>query len=149
LFGFIDQTWLATVKQAGAALGYGQEANAIARTVSGRYVVTDPARRSDVMALRKDPAANAAMAGAFTRANAASLEQQLGRAPSESELYIAHFLGPADAAKLIGLAGQKPEAAAAAQFPQAARANRPIFYERTGAPRSFAAVNAELKRRYE
>src|SRR5215831_11967214 len=34
LYQFIEQTWLATVKQAGGQLGYGQYADAITRTTS-------------------------------------------------------------------------------------------------------------------
>src|SRR5262245_45885479 len=63
LYQFIDQTWLATLKQAGPAHGYGRYADAITRTASGRYVVADPALRSEVMNLRYDPKANAVMAG--------------------------------------------------------------------------------------
>src|ERR1700691_1733952 len=65
LFQFIDQTWLATMKQSGAALGYGQYAAAITKTASRHYQVTDPAMRSQILKLRNDPMANAAMAGAF------------------------------------------------------------------------------------
>src|ERR1700730_13402639 len=43
LFQFIDQTWLGTMKQSGAALGYAKYANAITQTSSGRYTVADPA----------------------------------------------------------------------------------------------------------
>ena len=35
LYQFIDQTWLATVKDAGGQLGYGQYADAITKTPSG------------------------------------------------------------------------------------------------------------------
>ena len=101
LFQFIEQTWLATMKQSGAALGYGQYADAITKTASGKYEVQDPTMRSDILKLRNDPAANAAMAGAFTKENATLLSQKLGRTPSEGELYIAHFLGVGGAAKLI------------------------------------------------
>ena len=45
LFQFIDQTWLGTMKQSGAALGYGKYADAISKTPQGRYVVNDPAMR--------------------------------------------------------------------------------------------------------
>lgn len=101
LFQFIEQTWLATMKQSGAGLGYGQYADAITKTASGKYEVQDPTMRSDILKLRNDPAANAAMAGAFTKENATLLSQKLGRTPSEGELYIAHFLGVGGAAKLI------------------------------------------------
>ena len=40
LFQFIDQTWLGTMKQSGAALGYGKYADAITRTPQGNFVST-------------------------------------------------------------------------------------------------------------
>src|ERR671930_1413155 len=81
LFQFIDQTWLGTMKQSGAALGYGKYADAISKTASGRYVVNDPAMRDQIFALRKDPTANALMAGAFANSNAKVLTERLGRKP--------------------------------------------------------------------
>src|ERR1700730_14079523 len=45
LFQFIEQTWLATMKDAGPELGYGRYAAAITRTASGRYEVKDPGLR--------------------------------------------------------------------------------------------------------
>ena len=104
------------------------------RTASGQYQVSDPALRSEILKLRSDPTANAAMAGAFTKANAAALSDRLGRAPSEGELYIAHFLGAGGAARLITLAASNPNAKAADFFPNAAQANSSIFYDRATAP---------------
>src|SRR3984957_10717427 len=49
LFQFIEQTWLGTMKQSGAALGYGQYADAITKTASGHYEVTDPTMRSAIL----------------------------------------------------------------------------------------------------
>src|SRR5262245_20480705 len=63
LYQFIEQTWLGTVKEAGPSFGYDRFANAITRSASGRYEVRDPAMRREILQLRKDPAANAAMAG--------------------------------------------------------------------------------------
>ena len=57
LFQFIEQTWLATMKQSGTQLGYGQYANAITQNASGKYEVQDPAMRSAILKLRNDPAA--------------------------------------------------------------------------------------------
>src|SRR5581483_10409234 len=73
LFQFVEQTWLTTLKQHGAELGYGQYANAIVRLPSGRYAAVDPIARRQIMELRSDQTANAVMAGAFTRDNAAKL----------------------------------------------------------------------------
>jgi hypothetical protein len=90
------------------------------------------------------------MAGAFTKGNASVLSERLGRAPSEGELYIAHFLGVGGAARLIGLAGSNPNSRAADYFPNAAQANPSIFYDRsTGAARSLAQVRDILTARYD
>lgn len=93
LFQFIDQTWLGTLKRDGAALGYGQYADAVVQTQSGRFVVPDATQRQAVMNLRTDPVAASAMAGAFTERNAALLHNKLGREATDGALYIAQFLG--------------------------------------------------------
>jgi hypothetical protein len=149
LFQFIDQTWLGTLKQAGPAFGYGDYANAISRNASGRYSVADPEMRKEIMKLRNDPTANSVMAGVLTQQNAAALKRRIGRDPSDSELYIAHFFGAGGASKLIQLAGSNPQATAADAFPQAAQANRTIFYDRQGNARSVSGVYAELTRRFK
>jgi hypothetical protein len=149
LFQFIEQTWLATIKQSGGALGYGRYADAISKSAAGQYEVSDPTLRSEILKLRSDPAANAVMAGAFTKSNADVLRQRLGRSPSEGELYIAHFLGVGGAARLITLAATNPAARASHFFSHAAEANSPIFYDRSGAPRSVAQVRDVLTARYD
>ena len=149
LYQFIEQTWLGTLKAGGAAAGYGSYADAISRNADGHYDVSDPAKRAAIMQLRSDPSASAMMAGAFTRANADQLQSAIGRAPSEGELYIAHFLGPDGAAKLIAAAGAQPKSSAADMFPQAAAANRSIFYDGAGRPRSAADVYAKLTGRFD
>ena len=149
LYQFIEQTWLGTLKGGGAAAGYGKYADAISQTSDGRYEVADPAMRNAIMQLRSDPAASAAMAGAFTRNNADQLQNAIGRQPTEGELYIAHFLGSYGAGKLIGAAETQPQANAAAMFPQAAAANTSIFYDKSGRPRSAADVYGNLSGRFE
>jgi Transglycosylase SLT domain len=150
LFQFIDQTWLGTMKQSGAELGYGRYAAAISQTASGHYQVADPEMRKEILALRNDPTANATMAGAFTRANADALSNKLGRAPSEGELYIAHFLGAGGAARLISLAASDPNAKATQYFSNAATANSSIFFDRsTGTARTMAQVRNVLTARYD
>jgi len=149
LFQFIEQTWLATLKESGPALGYGQFAQAIERTPDGQYVVRDQRLQTRILNLRSDPTANAVMAGAHTRDNAVQLRSALGRKPSEGELYIAHFLGASGAGRLIGTASQAPHARAADLFPSAARANPSIFYDRKGQARSAGQVYSTLVGRYE
>jgi hypothetical protein len=149
LYQFIDQTWLATLKSAGPGLGYGKYADAIVQNASGRFEVPDPTMRRDVMALRYNPAANAAMAGALTKGNAAALAGGLGRKASDGELYIAHVLGSSGAVKLTSLAVTNPGTAADAVFPAAAEANRSVFYDRQGRPRSVLDVYGVLVGRYD
>jgi hypothetical protein len=102
-----------------------------------------------VLNLRSDPSANSMMAGAFTKSNAAKLAARLGRPASEGELYIAHFLGPTGASRLIGLADAKPLTRAASAFPGAARANPTIFYDARGFARNAAEVYRTLVGRYD
>lgn len=150
LFQFIEQTWLGTIKQSGAQLGYGRYADAITKTASGQYQVSDPAMRQEILKLRNDPTANAVMAGAFTAANSGYLADKLGRQPSEGELYIAHFLGAGGAARLITLAATNPNSKATDYFPGAAKANSSIFFDRaTGAVRTLAQVRDVLTARYD
>jgi Transglycosylase SLT domain len=149
LYQFIEQTWLATMKNAGPSLGFARYAAAIVQGPDGQYAVPDAAARAAIMRLRSDPAASATLAGAFTRNNAAQLNSAIGRAPSEGELYIAHFLGADGAAKLIGAATSQPRANAAAMFPAAAAANPRIFYDRSGRPLAVGAVYGRLTGRYD
>lgn len=149
LYQFIDQTWLGTVKQEGAALGYGQYADAITKNSDGRYSVEDPAARAAIMKLRSDPEASAMMAGAFSRANAFQLTGSIGRRPTEGELYIAHFLGPDGAGRMINAADSRPDASAAKLFPAAAAANRSIFYDSSGSARTIGQVYARLTGKFD
>jgi hypothetical protein len=148
LYQFIDQTWLATVKDAGTQLGYGQYSDAITKTRTGDYTVDDPSMRRAIMKLRDDPTASSAMAAALTQNNSFQLTGQIGRRPTDSELYMAHFMGVGGAAKLISSAEDNPQASAARIFPNAAAANHAIFYDRTGRARSVSEVYAELNSRY-
>ncbi len=149
LFQFLDQTWLGVMKTAGRAFGFGQYADAISQTSSGRYVVEDAALHDEMMKLRKDPAANAMMGGVITQQNAAVLATRIGRKPTEGELYVAHFFGPHAAARVIQLAASEPNSDAVALFPEAARANRSVFYDRQGNARTIAGVRDELVHRYQ
>jgi hypothetical protein len=148
LYQFIDQTWLGTVKEAGAQLGYGKYADAIDRSPSGTYSVSDPAARDAIMSLRNDPDAASSMAAVLTQSNSFKLTGKIGRRPTDGELYMAHFMGVGGAAKLISNAEDNPNASGAALFPNAAAANRPIFYDRSGRARSVSEVYSVLTSRY-
>ena len=148
LYQFIDQTWLGTVKEAGAALGYGQYADAISKSSAGSYSVSDPTARSAIMKLRDDPVVASAMAGILTQSNSFNLTGKIGRRPNDAELYMAHFMGVGGAAKLITNAEDNPKASGAQLFPNAAAANRSIFYDSSGRARSVSEVYSVLTSRY-
>jgi hypothetical protein len=148
LFQFINQTWLGTVKEAGTQLGYGKYADAITRSPSGGYSVSDPAARNAILRLRDDPAASSAMAAVLTQSNSFKLTGKIGRRPNDSELYMAHFMGVGGAAKLISNAEDNPRASGARLFPNAAAANRSIFFDRAGRARSVSEVYSVLTQRY-
>jgi hypothetical protein len=61
---------------------------------------------------------------------------------------MAHFLGVGGAAKLITSAEDNPQATAARMFPNAAAANRSIFYDHSGNARSVSQVYSVLNARY-
>lgn len=147
LFQFIEETWLQTVKEEGGRFGLEAYAERIERTEDGRYVVADARHRKAILALRNDPKISALMAGAHAQRNAQQIAAQIGRQPTMGELYIAHFLGSADAARLIVLRATMPDLSAPDCFPKAAAANRSIFYAGKR-PRSVSQVYAELVRRH-
>ncbi len=129
LFQFVGQTWLSTLKAHGAKHGYARYADLIEKGSDGQYHVSggSEAHRA-VMDLRLDPHASSMMAGEMTSDSAAYLKGRTGRAPTAGELYAAHFLGPQGSAKLIEAAERQPGATAAHLFPDAAHANKAIFY---------------------
>ncbi len=149
LFQFIESTWLETMKQSGAEHGLGDYAKDITQRADGKYVVSDPARRREILDLRKDPEIASVMAGELTAKNGAYLEKRLGREPTDGELYIAHFLGANGASRLISMAEGTPDARADAAFSRQAKANRSIFYERSGEARSASEVYDTLVRKHD
>ena len=147
LFQFIEGTWLATLARHGGAHGYAEVAARIENS-GGRYFVRDPAVRAQIMQLRHDPTTASVMAGALAQDNRAALLPVLGRAPDGAEMYLAHFLGAGGAATFLRALNANPDAPAAALLPQAAKANRAIFYD-GGTPRSLTEVMDLLRGKLE
>src|SRR5690606_8834428 len=137
LYQFTNGTWLETLDRHGARHGLGWADDAIDRS-SGRTAVA-PGMRGHLMELRFDPNASALMAAELARDNAGELRGVLGREPDASELYLAHFLGAGGARTFLSALQTEPGQSAAALMPQAAGANRPIFYE-GGRARSVGEV---------
>jgi len=149
LFQFIEQTWLGTMRRHGAEHGLAAYADAIKPGKDGRLTVADKAVRQEILALRKDPAIAAMMAGELTNDARNHLEGELGRGVSAGELYVAHFLGPEAAVKMIRAGSETPSLPAASLFPEAAGANTRIFYTKGGEAKPVAAVLDALKARHD
>ncbi len=143
LFQFIEETWIRTIKDEGERYGLKEYADKISRAENGRYTIESPADRAAILALRKDPRISALMAGVYAQRNAEMIRAEIGRKPTSGELYIAHFLGPMDAARLIKLRDTQPALSAPDLFPKAAESNRGIFYA-LGHPLSVGAVYDRL-----
>jgi len=138
LYQFTAGTWLDMLDQYGARHGLQWAEDAIDRR-GGRAVIGDPTMRAHVMSLRFDPDAAALMAAELARDNAGELRGVLGREPDAAELYLAHFLGAGGASSFLAALQNDPGQSAALRFPQAATANRPIFYD-NDRPRSVGDV---------
>jgi peptidoglycan hydrolase-like protein with peptidoglycan-binding domain len=140
LYQFVEQSWLAVVKKHGAEHGLGWAADSIGQTAGGRFSVSDGATRSAILALRNDPDVASLMAAEHASDNKSALEGSLGRDANGTDLYMAHFLGIGGAKKFLSAMANNPGASAASLFPQAAGANRSIFYASNGQPRSLSAI---------
>jgi hypothetical protein len=139
LYQFIEQTWLRMVKSHGAEHGYGQFANAIHQDRNGHYHVSSRAMRNTILNLRKDPKASSLMAAELANENDAYLRRSTGADPTQTDLYLAHFLGAGGASNFLKSMKKNPWAPAASFFPEAAHANRGVFYAQ-GKPLSLQAI---------
>jgi len=141
LFQFIDQTWLGLVQRFGAKYGVGALAQQIGSAANGQPMVADPAARQRILDLRNDPRLSSALAAEYARLNQDALEQALGRPPAATDIYLAHFLGPAGATAFLRALQRAGDTPAADLLPQAAAANRAVFFDAaTGRPRSLAEI---------
>ncbi|PZQ24176.1 MAG: lytic transglycosylase [Sphingopyxis macrogoltabida] len=149
LYQFTRQTWLATLRRHGADHGLGWAADAIGRDASGRLTVADPMLRDQILGLRDDPAAAASMAGALTADNRDYLESRIGRSAEPVDLYLAHFLGSAGAVKFLSALDADPGQPGAPMMPEAAAANRSVFYAADGSMRSLAEIRDRFRAKLE
>lgn len=116
-FQFIKSTWKGMLAKYGAKFG----------------IPADDENGS----LRFDPRINALMGAMFIRDNYEYLENALGRAPTDVDLYLAHFMGPAGARKFLT---RDQNTIGAEIFPDQARANRSIFFKTDGSARTLGEI---------
>lgn len=119
LFQFIDKTWKAKVRKYGA-----------------QYGIT-------MQTPRTDPRASAIMGALYIKENAQILQRATGHAPTMAELYMAHFLGPTGAARML----TAPEDTTVDKVVSASalRANRSLMFGRGGRPLTVAAFVQEMQ----
>lgn len=149
LYQFTRQTWLETLQRHGADHGLAWAADAIGRDASGRLSVGDPQLREQILGLRNDPAAAAAMAGALTADNRDYLESRIGRGAEPVDLYLAHFLGSGGAVKFLSALDADPGQPGAPMMPEAAAANRSVFYAPDGSMRSLSEIRERFRVKLE
>lgn len=143
LFQFIERTWLGLVADHGEKHGLGEAAAAAGSGHLSRE------ERREILALRKDPAIAALMAAEYANDNRAYLEREVGGEIGETELYLAHFLGPGGATTFLKALAEDPGQAAAPLLPEAAKANRAVFYQAEGAPRSLQAIYGRFAAKFD
>lgn len=147
LYQFIDQTWLREMKQHGAEHGYGRYADAIRQNADGDYYVPNRGQRAAILNLRKDPKAASLMAAELATDNHRFLRDKIGIDASGTDLYMAHFLGAQGAANFLTSLKKNPWAPAASFFPEAARANKGVFYAQ-GRPLSLQQVYNNFEKKF-
>lgn len=131
LFQFIDSTWLKAIKAYGPKYGLVAEAAAIDMT-GGEPSVAAGEMRRHLLDLRRDPYLSSLMAGEMAQRNSALLAEAIGREPTESEAYLAHFFGIDHAEAFVALLQASPRQRASKAFPAAAHANRRLFFAQRG-----------------
>ncbi|MCF4166461.1 lytic transglycosylase domain-containing protein [Zavarzinia compransoris] len=149
LYQFIEQTWLQMVKDHGAEHGLGDLADSIERCSNGRLKVADKGLRKEILDLRDNPAVAAAMGAEFASDNKDYLEGKLTRPVNSTDLYMAHFLGAGGASRFLRTMEKAPQASGADLLPAAAAANRNIFYDKSGKPRSVSAIYDHFAKKIE
>ncbi|MDR3496807.1 MAG: hypothetical protein P4L82_19605 [Ancalomicrobiaceae bacterium] len=141
---FSDQGWLAAVKAHGASIGLGRQAQAIVKDGRGEFSVADPALRARIIALRSNPNVRAVLAVKRMSDTRIGLTAVLGRAPTDSELRIGVAIGAKSATQLFAARQSAPLSSAAILLPDAAAANRGVFFRPDGTPHTVSEVMTAL-----
>jgi hypothetical protein len=149
LYQFVESTWLDMVRRHGAQHGIGDLARQVTVDENGRPTVADPATRRRILDLRNDPKLSAAFAAEYARSNRQELERSLGRPVGNTDLYLAHFLGPAGATQFLRGIERDSGTRAADLLPEAASANHAVFYKPSGEARTVADIYRSFAAKFE
>jgi hypothetical protein len=80
--------------------------------------------------------------------NQQKLVDSFGREPTQTDLYLTHFLGANAAITFLRSLEQSPDKHAVELFPAAASSNQDIFHPRTCAPRTVDEVYAHFGKKF-
>ena len=152
MYQFTRDTWLNTLKTHGAKYGLvadyaGKIEHHVTRSGYERPMVQDKTTYQYLLDLRKSPRLAAIMAAETVRDNQQKLANSFDRKPTETDLYLAHFLGVDDAITFLKSLEQSPDRHADELFPAAARSNYDVFHPKTCAPRTINEVYAHFGER--
>jgi hypothetical protein len=136
LYQFLDKTWMGMVKKYGDKFGMGN----LADQIDAKGNCSDAITRHKILSLRNDPEKAACMAAEYDSDNKAYLDAHTSGTVGPTELYLAHFMGPASASGFLNAMQANPNQSAAQLFPKAAAANAGVFYDPQGQARSLSSV---------
>lgn len=136
-FQFTDDTWLRVFGTYGGKHGY---STLTAKIRNGQVVGATAQEKQYIMDLRNNPYVAALMVIEFSRDNLNSLQGSVGGVIGKTDLYMAHFLGAGGGAKFIREFRKDNTQAAATLFPEAAAANKNVFYDGNGKPRTLGDI---------
>jgi hypothetical protein len=147
MYQFTHDTWLNTLKMHGTKYGLVADYTTNIEYYVTRYgyqrpFVRDQSIYQHLLALRKNPRLSAMMAAEMVRDNQQKLVHTLDREPTETDLYLTHFLGADGAITFLQSLDQSPGMHAVELFPEAASSNHNIFHPQTCAPRTVDEVYA-------
>jgi hypothetical protein len=148
LFQFVEGTWFDMIKSYGAKYGLKEEAAAVSTRIDGTDFVRDPVERKRILELRKDPRISSLLAAEYARENREYLKETVGGTIGSTDLYMAHFLGPRGAGQFLKELRARPNTTAAEIFPEAAKANKGVFY-RDGQPQTLQQVYDRFASRFQ
>jgi soluble lytic murein transglycosylase-like protein len=146
MYQFTQGTWLNTLKKHGEK--YGLVADYAAkieyyvnrRTGTQRPFLSDKETYEHLLELRKNPRIAAMMAAETVLDNQQKLVDSFDREPTQTDLYLTHFLGTNAAITFIRSLEQRPDKHAVELFPVAASSNHDVFHPKTCAPRTVDEV---------
>lgn len=125
-----------------SAAGYFQVINSTWKSLMGKYASKYGISPN---ATQYDPRANAVLGLEYIRENIDAVKSKLNRDVTATDVYLAHFLGPGGARRFLPANPADP-AVNHVGSDQAA-ANRSIFYDANGRPRTVAAVYGDFDKK--